>query len=142
MHASGDPDEKQQRTSFPDFVAGDLYIEISRPFGVVERRNISIPCTREANCSFNGWSKSKGALDRRLGGAVRAMDAPRPSAIFASTMARLGVKQEVTERLLNHRSGIISGIAAVYTLHDFLPEMRQAVDSYDRHIQKLLVTGV
>jgi hypothetical protein len=53
-------------------------------------------------------------------------------------MARLGVKQEVTERLLNHRSGIISGIAAVYTLHDFMPEMRQAVDLYQNHLANLL----
>ena len=53
-------------------------------------------------------------------------------------MARLGVKQEVTERLLNHRSGIISGIAAVYTLHDFLPEMRSAVDLYQNHLERIL----
>ena len=52
-------------------------------------------------------------------------------------MARLGVRQEVTERLLNHRSGIISGIAAVYTLHDFMPEMRLAVDLYQNHLEKL-----
>lgn len=57
---------------------------------------------------------------------------------FASSMARLGVKQEVTERLLSHRSGIISGIVAVYTLHDFMPEMRQAVDLYQNHLTDLL----
>ena len=100
------------------------------------------PARGKSNCCFNGWSKSKGALDRRLGGAVEPWTLHDLRRYFASTMARLGVKQEVTERLLNHRSGIISGIAAVYTLHDFMPEMRQAVDSYQRHIQKLLVTGV
>lgn len=56
-------------------------------------------------------------------------------------MARLGVKQEVTERLLNHQSGIISGIAAVYTLHDFLPEMRSAVDLYRKYLEQLFEDG-
>lgn len=87
---------------------------------------------------FNGWSKSKAALDRRLGDTVEPWTLHDLRRYFASTMARLGVKQEVTERLLNHRSGIISGIAAVYTLHDFMPEMRQAIDNYEEHLRTLL----
>ena len=68
---------------------------------------------------FAGWSKAKAALDRRLGEAVAPWTLHDIRRFYASTMARLGVKQEVTERLLNHRSGIISGIAAVYTLPEF-----------------------
>jgi integrase len=87
---------------------------------------------------FAGWSKAKAALDRRLGGTVEPWTLHDCRRFYASTMARLGVRQEVTERLLNHRSGIISGIAAVYTLHDFMPEMRAAVDLYQNHLERIL----
>ena len=87
---------------------------------------------------FNGWSKAKAALDRRLGGTVAPFTLHDIRRFYASTMARLGVRQEVTERLLNHRSGIISGIAAIYTLHDFLPEMRAAVDQYQLYLERIL----
>ncbi len=80
--------------------------------------------------------KKKQELDRLSGVSGYVLHDIRR--YFASTMARIGVKQEVTERLLSHRSGIISGIAAVYTLHDFMPEMRQAVDLYQNHLANLL----
>lgn len=86
---------------------------------------------------FNSWSYGKRALDRRLGGTVAPWTIHDLRRYYASAMARFGVKQEVTERLLNHRSGIISGIAAVYTVHDFVPEMRQAVDLYQGHLLAL-----
>jgi integrase len=96
------------------------------------------PARGKSNACFNGWSKAKAALDRRLGGTVAPWTLHDIRRFYASTMARLGVTQEVTERLLNHRSGIISGIAAAYTLHDFLPEMRLTVDLYQNHLKKLL----
>ena len=87
--------------------------------------------------SFSGFSKAKKVLDRRLGGTVTPWTLHDLRRYYASTMARLGVKQEVTERLLNHRSGIISGIAAVYTLHDFMPEMKQAIERYEQRLRQL-----
>ena len=38
---------------------------------------------------------------------------------FATNMARLGVRLEVTEKLLNHVSGSLGGIVGVYQRHDF-----------------------
>ena len=90
-----------------------------------------------SHSTFSGWSKAKAALDRRLGGTVENWTLHDLRRYYASIMASLGVKQEVTERLLNHRSGIISGIAAVYTRYDFLPEMRAAIDLYQKHLQRL-----
>ena len=34
-------------------------------------------------------------------------------------MVRAGVAQEVSDRILNHKSGVISGVAAVYQQYDF-----------------------
>jgi hypothetical protein len=35
-------------------------------------------------------------------------------------MARLGVAPHVADKLLNHQTGTISGVAAVYQRHEFL----------------------
>ena len=99
------------------------------------------PARGSRESPFNGWSKSKAALDRGLGGSVEPWTLHDLRRYFASTMARLGVRQEVTERLLNHRSGIISGIAAVYTLHDFMPEMRAAIEKYESFLHSIAVAG-
>jgi integrase len=88
---------------------------------------------------FNGWSKSKTALDRRLGKAVEPWTLHDIRRYYSSTMARLGVRLEVTERLLNHVSGTQSGVAGIYNRHTYLAEMREAVDIYERHIQQLVV---
>lgn len=99
------------------------------------------PARGSRESPFNGWSKSKAALDRGLGSSVEPWTLHDLRRYFASTMARLGVRQEVTERLLNHRSGIISGIAAVYTLHDFMPEMRAAIEKYESFLHSIAVAG-
>ena len=40
-------------------------------------------------------------------------------------MARLGVAPHVADKILNHQSGTISGVAAVYQRHEFLSERRR-----------------
>jgi integrase len=52
----------------------------------------------------------------------------------ATGLQRLGFAQEVTEAVLNHRSGKVSGIAAVYSRHDFAPEKRRALDAWAAHV--------
>jgi integrase len=103
------------------------------------RAGLLFPARGSRETSFNGWSKSKTALDRRLGRAVEPWTLHDIRRYYSSTMARLGVRLEVTERLLNHVSGTQSGVAGIYNRHTYFPEMREAVDSYERHIQQLVV---
>jgi integrase len=53
----------------------------------------------------------------------------------SSTMAKIGVKLEVVERLLAHRSGKVSGIAAVYNRHEYVDEMRDALLAYEQYLR-------
>ena len=48
----------------------------------------------------------------------------------ASGMARLGIAPHVIEAVLNHRSGIVSGIAAVYNRHDYHGEKQDALERW------------
>ena len=54
-----------------------------------------------------------------------------------SGMARLGVAPHVADKILNHQSGTISGVAAVYQRHEFIPERRAALDLWGAHVGEL-----
>jgi hypothetical protein len=41
---------------------------------------------------------------------------------------RLGIAPHVADKILNHQSGTISGVAAVYQRHEFLAERRAALE--------------
>jgi integrase len=55
-----------------------------------------------------------------------------------SGMARLGVAPHVADKILNHQSGTISGVAAVYQRHDFLAERREALERWGAHCSELI----
>jgi len=96
---------------------------------------------------FENFSRDKKELDTLINQA-RAKRAPKiaPWTIHdlrrtvASGMARLKVAPHVIESVLNHRAGIISGVAAVYNRHDYLDEKREALDVWAAHILELLET--
>jgi hypothetical protein len=44
----------------------------------------------------------------------------------------------VADKILNHQSGTISGVAAVYQRHEFMKERKHALETWGEHIQTLL----
>jgi integrase len=59
----------------------------------------------------------------------------------ASGMARLGVAPHVIEKVLNHKSGVISGVAAVYNRFGYDREKRQALDEWANHLSHLATSS-
>jgi integrase len=55
-----------------------------------------------------------------------------------SGMARLGIAPHVADKILNHQSGTISGVAAVYQRHEFLRERKDALERWGAHVAKIL----
>jgi integrase len=55
-----------------------------------------------------------------------------------SGMARLGVAPHIADKILNHQSGTISGVAAVYQRHEFLPERKNALERWGAHVGKIV----
>ncbi|ESX12018.1 site-specific integrase [Mesorhizobium sp. M0138] len=56
----------------------------------------------------------------------------------AAGMQRLGVRMEVTEKVLNHKSGSFRGIAAIYQVDDYADEKRAALDVWGRFVMELV----
>lgn len=84
---------------------------------------------------FDGFSKCKAALDERCG--VRDWRLHDLRRTFASGMAPLGVSLPVVERLLNHISGSFGGIVGVYQRYDFMREMREAIEKWERQVTEI-----
>jgi len=100
---------------------------------------------------ISGWSAFKRTLDQKAQAQLRAM-AVEPTigqVVFepwtlhdlrrtvASGMAARGVAPHVVERLLDHSTGTIRGVAAVYNRHTYLPEMFRAVEVWATHVLEL-----
>lgn len=84
---------------------------------------------------FQGWSKAKAQLDRASGVTHwRLHDLRRTMVTY---MARDEVPPHVADKILNHKQGTISGVAAVYQQHDFAAEKRNALEKWSRYIDSL-----
>jgi integrase len=55
----------------------------------------------------------------------------------ASGMARIGVAPHVIEKVLNHKTGIISGVAAVYNRYAYENEKRDALERWSTNIYRM-----
>jgi hypothetical protein len=60
---------------------------------------------------------------------------------MVSGMARLGVAPHVADKILNHVTGTISGVAAVYQRHEFMDERRDALERWGAYVESLLAEG-
>jgi integrase len=85
---------------------------------------------------FQAYSKSKEALDQLCG--VRGWRLHDFRRTIVSGMARMGIPPHVADKILNHQSGTISGVAAVYQRHDFLAERKEALDRWGAHVAELV----
>ncbi|RLJ60734.1 site-specific recombinase XerD [Litoreibacter meonggei] len=94
--------------------------------------------TALSDVPFSGWSRAQRRLVKETGLAHFTLHDLRRT--FATNQARLGTPIHVTEKLLNHISGTISGVAAVYNRHSYLDEMRAAVAAHDEYLTDLLAT--
>ena len=93
------------------------------------------PARGNCNATISGFSKSKRRLDEVSGVSDWTLHDLRRSA--ATHMARLGVAPHIIERILNHVTGTLGGVAGVYNRFHYLPEMRAALELWAAHFDKL-----
>jgi integrase len=85
---------------------------------------------------FSRFSAAKHKLDALCGVTGWRLHDLRRTCV--SGMARLGVAPHVADKVLNHQSGTISGVAAVYQRHDFLAERKEALELWSAHVIKIV----
>ena len=87
---------------------------------------------------ISGYSKAKAAIDRRMGEGVGPWIFHDLRRTAATGMAKLNIPPHVVDRLLNHVSGEIRGVAAVYNRHGYEAERRAALEAWGRYIEALI----
>ena len=83
------------------------------------------------------FSREKGLLDKLLPN-VAAFTLHDLRRTFASGMASLGVAPHVLESCLNHKSGQVRGVAAIYNRYQYEPEKRAALFLWGGHVAALV----
>jgi integrase len=94
------------------------------------------PARGNVTTTFSGFSKLKAKADQLSRVQGWTLHDLRRSA--ATHMGRLGVAPHVVERILNHESGAFRGVAGVYNRFQYLPEMREGLERWGRHLERII----
>ena len=105
---------------------------------------VLVACEKSGNYVFSptgpgqpfAFSCAKRELDRLSGVTDWRLHDLRRTCV--SGMARLGIAPHIADKILNHQSGTISGVAAVYQRHEFLTERREALERWAGHVAALI----
>jgi integrase len=100
--------------------------------------------------AIKGFSRGKRRLDAAMLAAKRAeLGESKGDAIpnwtlhdlrrtAATDMARLNFPPHVVDKVLNHASGTIKGVAAVYNRFAYLEERRAGLEAWGRYVENLV----
>jgi integrase len=134
------PRERAKNDKPNDVALSELALEVINGLPEVDKRLVF---TSNGRTHVSGFSKAKAKLDRLMNAARRKelghhasegevepwiLHDLRRSA--ASGMARLNVPPHVVDKILNHVSGTIAGVGAVYNRHAYEPERSAALEAW------------
>jgi len=99
--------------------------------------NSDLVFTTTGKTPISGFGRFKRRLDQGgSGDGWRLHDLRRTA---ATNMALAGVQPHIIEAVLNHKSGIVSGVAAVYNRHAYLDEKREALVNWQTKLLEIVV---
>ena len=90
--------------------------------------------TTNGRTPFSGYSKAKRLLDEKSGTTDWRLHDIRRT--VTTNLAAMGVPIHVADAILNHKSGVISGVAAVYQRHSFMAEREKALRDWGDWVVK------
>jgi integrase len=96
------------------------------------------PARGKTSSHFNGWSKSKAALDKACGVTKWRLHDLRRT--FRTLHGKLKTPPHIAERLVNHISAQ-TDVEIIYDQYKYLPEMREAMDNYEAYLSRLFACG-
>lgn len=158
------PREKAKNNRAHEIQLSDAAIEVLQS---IPRLDAALVFTTTGTRPVSGFSKARGRIDAAMIKARRrslglpeddrayrkaigvATDKPLPVEIepwtlhdlrrtAATGMARLNIAPHVVDKVLNHVSGTIRGVAAVYNRFEYLEERRAALEAWGRCVTGLI----
>jgi len=141
------PRHKAKNDRVHEVQLSDAAIEVLRS---LPRIGDGLVFTTTGKTPISGFSKAKRRLDAAMHKANRVELSTKKGASIpgwtlhdlrrtaATGMAKLKISPHVTDKVLNHVSGTISGVAAIYNRFEYLDERRDALDAWGRYLSDLI----
>ena len=98
--------------------------------------------TTTGKTPISGFGRVKDRLDKALPEGTVPWIIHDLRRTMSTNMAMLGVPQPVTEALLNHKTGVVSGVAAIYNVYSYADEKREALELWNSHVEKVTRSAV
>lgn len=135
------PRERVKNDRAHDVPLSDLAVETLNSLPKIAGTH-ALVFTTTGETAVSGFSRAKRNLDSAIaedgGGEVPPWTLHDLRRTVATNMQRLGIPPHVTEAVLNHKSGTIRGVAAIYARHDYANEKREALDAWSDHLRKVV----
>ncbi|MBV7396568.1 tyrosine-type recombinase/integrase [Mameliella sediminis] len=94
--------------------------------------------TTTGKSPVSGFGRVQDRLDKALPEGTEPWIIHDLRRTMSTNMAMLGVPQPVTEALLNHKTGVVSGVAAIYNVYSYADEKREALATWSQHVMELV----
>jgi integrase len=112
-------------------LAADILITLPRLEG-----EWLFPANSKTGQHYRNFTFAKAQLDEISGVTNWTLHDLRRTA--ATGMARIGVAPHVIERILNHRTGTLGGVAGIYNRFGYLDEMRAALERWEEYVKRFI----
>jgi integrase len=109
-----------------------LVIEIIR--SLPRYLNSDFVFTTTGRTPISGFGRLKHRLEAAVGPDAEDWRIHDLRRTVATNMAMSKVQPQVIEAVLNHKSGLVSGVAAIYNRHNYFDEKRQALEKWAREL--------
>jgi integrase len=98
--------------------------------------------TTTGETPVSGYSRAKNNLDTAIvmdgDGSIAPWVLHDIRRTVATGMQRLAIPPHITEAVLNHKSGTIRGVAAVYSRYDYADEKHAALDTWAKFLSAII----
>jgi integrase len=93
--------------------------------------------TTNGKTPISGFGRLKERLDQAVGLDTEDWRFHDLRRTMATNMAMMRVQPHIIEAILNHKTGIVSGVAAVYNRHAYLDEKREALERWAKKVEEM-----
>jgi integrase len=94
--------------------------------------------TTTGRTAISGFGRLKDRLDVAFGPDAEDWRIHDLRRTVATNMAMLRIQPQVIEAVLNHKSGIVSGVAAIYNRHAYQDEKREALEKWSEKLSQIV----
>lgn len=94
--------------------------------------------TTTGRSPISGFGRVKKRLDQTMPASTVPWTIHDIRRTMSTNLAKMGVPQPVTEAILNHKTGVVSGVAAIYNVYSYSEEKREALNAWSKRLHEVV----